>query len=123
MKSQLKRLVIAIAFLGVVVGCVMAYRHCSNELKAFHGEWDMVSVRGPGVSGQWIFSTNGYVTVDGYRSSCFINPLLRTISWGDSARATYELKGNNLEILLPDDDDQDEEDREILWTLKKVRSY
>ena len=114
MKAQLKKLAIAIAFLGVVVICVVAYRHAAHEWKAIQGEWVTVSVQGRGASGDWRFSTNGYVDGPGGRSRYSMNPLFRTITWGNGAHGTYELDGNNLTIWL---------DGDTQWTLKKVRSY
>jgi hypothetical protein len=119
MRVQLTKLAIAIAFLGVIVVCVMAYRHCARDWKAIQGEWETVSVTGNGIAGDWSFSTNGLVDgPSGYRSHYSMNPLLRTITWGQDALGTYELDGNNLKILLRDGDKP-----EIVWTLKKVRSY
>jgi hypothetical protein len=117
MKSQLKNLAIAITFLGVIVVCVMAYRHCAHDWKAIQGEWETVTVTGNGIAGDWIFYTNGLVDgPSGYRSYYSMNPLFRTITWGMESRGTYELDGNNLTIWLDGDKSQ------IQWTLKKVRT-
>jgi hypothetical protein len=117
MKAPLKKLAIAIAFLGVIVACVMAYRHAAHDWKAIQGEWETVSVSGNGIAGDWRFYTNGLVDNPGGRSHYSMNPLLRTITWGRAAHGTYELDGNNLTIWLDGDKSQ------IQWTLRKVRSY
>lgn len=122
MKARLTNLAIPIAFLvaflGVIVACVMAYRHCAHDWKAIQGEWETVSVTGNGIAGDWSFDTNGLLDgPSGYRSRYSMNPLFRTITWGGGAHATYELDGNNLTIWL------DGENSQTQWTLKKVRSY
>jgi hypothetical protein len=118
MKARLANLAVAaIALLGVIAVCVMAYRHCAHDWKAIQGEWTTVSVTGRGLAGDWRFSPNGLVDGPGGRFYYSMNPLLRTITWGSGVQATYELDGKNLTISL------DGEDSQTQWTLKKVRSY
>jgi hypothetical protein len=92
----------------------------AHDQRAIQGEWETVSVQGNGRSGDWRFSTNGYLDgPSGYRSLYSINPLFRTITWAEGkAHARYELDGNNLKIFSPDGDGP-----QTVWTLKKVRSY
>ena len=106
MKARLWTLVVAIAFLGAVVACVMAYRHCAHDWKAIQGDWTTVSVIPSGRFGDgvWSFGGNGLVDTPGPRCRYSINPLLHTITWGfsggDWARGTYELEGNSLKIWV-----------------------
>jgi hypothetical protein len=104
------------AFFVYVATCVDL-----NDWEAIQGKWETVNVTGNGIDGDWSFQADGLVQMpSGYRTHYSMNPLLHTItcgnSYGGTSYGTYKLDGNDLKIYFWDKP-------QTVWTLKKVRSY